>query len=158
MMSLFVVELTGLAKNGTFVSQFSSESFSFKHQLQLEQQEETLPLSIFTTISGLQAIVKYLHEQKHYSFAYIAKLLNRDQRTVWTSYAAVKHLCLSDTTNSASIPLHQFSDRTYSILEHLVYYLKQNGNTFSQIARMLNKDPRTIWTAHHRYMKRIDHE
>ena len=49
------------------------------------------------------------------------------------------------------IPTHIFRDRTLSVLESLSEYLhKVRGLTYHEIAVLLNRDDRTIWTCCHR--------
>ncbi|MFH1174212.1 MAG: hypothetical protein V1725_03710 [archaeon] len=150
-MAIFFEELCTEEANSPTDINSTLPTYVLQHTISLE---ETLPASIFSgKPSGLQAIVKYLHEQKHYSFARIAKLLNRDPRTIWASYAHVRHLIIP-LKESPLLPVHIFADRHASTLEHIVFQLKQQGLTFSAIARLLNKDPRTIWTAHNRLRKK----
>lgn len=53
------------------------------------------------------------------------------------------------------VPLSVFEDRTVSILEALVEYLKDKRHlTYHQIAKMLNRDDRTIWTVYNRLSKK----
>jgi len=54
--------------------------------------ELSIPSSIFQdrSLSVLEAIVEYLKEQKNMRYSEIAKLLNRDDRTIWTSYKRAK--------------------------------------------------------------------
>jgi len=51
-----------------------------------------VPLSVLKdrSVSGLEAIVEYLHEVKGLRFKAIALLLNRNERTIWTTYHRVK--------------------------------------------------------------------
>ena len=51
-----------------------------------------VPTSILRdrTLSVLEAIVEYLKEHEQLSFHQIAKLLNRDDRTIWTVYRRAK--------------------------------------------------------------------
>jgi hypothetical protein len=53
---------------------------------------ENIPTSIFLdrTISVLEAITKYLKEERNLTYHQIAVLLNRDDRTVWTCYNRAK--------------------------------------------------------------------
>ncbi len=54
-----------------------------------------------------------------------------------------------------SIPLRIFSDRTLSVLEAIVEYLHEKENlSFHQIALLLNRDDRTVWTCHNRAKKK----
>lgn len=50
-----------------------------------------------------------------------------------------------------AIPIDILQDRDLSALEAIVVYLKeQHGLTYSQIASMLKRDDRTIWTTYKR--------
>jgi hypothetical protein len=53
---------------------------------------ENIPTSIFLdrSISVLEAISKYLKEEKNLTYHQIAVLLNRDDRTIWTCYNRAK--------------------------------------------------------------------
>lgn len=52
----------------------------------------SIPTSIFQDrdLSVLEAIAEYLKEKKGMRYSEIAKLLNRDDRTIWTSYKRAK--------------------------------------------------------------------
>ena len=52
----------------------------------------SIPTSIFQDreLSVLEAITEYLKEKKGMRYSEIAKLLNRDDRTIWTSYNRAK--------------------------------------------------------------------
>lgn len=50
-----------------------------------------------------------------------------------------------------SIPSSIFKDRKLSVLEVMAEYFKEvKGLKYSEIARLLNRDDRTIWTAYKR--------
>ncbi|RME53554.1 hypothetical protein D6783_01660 [Candidatus Woesearchaeota archaeon] len=56
---------------------------------------------------------------------------------------------------SLNIPSFIFRDRTFSVMESLVAFLKEErGLTFAQIAELLNRDDRTVWTVYHRMKKK----
>jgi hypothetical protein len=57
------------------------------HELSLTD-EINLPITIFTNrkLGMLESAVVYLSEEKKLSFNQIAKLLNRDNRTIWSTY------------------------------------------------------------------------
>ena len=59
---------------------------------QQNKEIENIPTSIFLdrTISVLEAITKYLKEEKNLTYHQIAILLNRDDRTIWTCYNRAK--------------------------------------------------------------------
>ena len=115
----------------------------------------SVPLDIFQDgLSGLEAITKYLKEQHNLRLCEIAKLLSRDDRTIWGAYAdAQKKMpgSFTQSTSSIVIPLTVFAERRLSILESSAMHLKEHYHLrLCQIAAMLNKDQRTIWTVCHR--------
>ncbi len=56
---------------------------------------------------------------------------------------------------SVPIPSSVFRDRSLSVLEAMVEYLKdQQHLTFHEIAVLLNRDDRTIWTVYSRAGKK----
>jgi hypothetical protein len=56
---------------------------------------------------------------------------------------------------TASIPSDIFRDRSISVLEAMVEYLKDELNlSFHEIAKMLNRDDRTVWTCYSRAKKK----
>ena len=122
--------------------------------------KDSLPISIFDNneLSCLETIVKYLKEEFKLRFHEIALLLNRNDRTIWTTY---KIACkkrkekLPVKESELVIPASIFTDRKFSVLESIVAYLKDSfGMRYSQIATLLNRDERNIWTIYSRAMKK----
>ncbi len=110
-----------------------------------------VPLSIFSSrLSGLQAIVRYLHDARKLPFSEIASLLGRDPRTVWSSYAQSRGVAFRYEEDGFVVPLAPFARRDLSVLETLVAYLSGLGFPNAEIARMLGLDPRTTWTVKRR--------
>jgi len=53
------------------------------------------------------------------------------------------------------IPIETVRDRTFSILESVVKFLKEKrALTYHEIAVLLNRDDRTIWTVYNRVKKK----
>jgi hypothetical protein len=53
------------------------------------------------------------------------------------------------------IPLRVFRDRDVAVLESITEYLKDEiGMTYHEIAVLLNRDDRTIWTCYNRVKKK----
>lgn len=114
-----------------------------------------IPASIFSTrLSPAEAVVKYLKEHHGLAFCEIAKLINRDQRGIWGSYARAKRkhpepFDIGFATHT--IPISCLNDRSRSILEHVVTHLKDEKQLKpAQICSLLNKKTSTIWTAYQR--------
>lgn len=128
--------------------------------LQLLKQKETIPIHIFDnrTLSSLEAIVKYLKENKNLKHSKIAEKLNRNVKTIWATYHKAKQKKIElfeEKETSITIPLTLFSDRTLSILEHMTKHLKENYElNYTDIATLLNRSPKTIWTVHQRARKK----
>ena len=53
------------------------------------------------------------------------------------------------------LPIYILKDRSVSVLEAIVEYLKGNENlSFHEIALLINRDDRTIWTVYDRVKKK----
>jgi hypothetical protein len=122
--------------------------------------ETLLPINIFKTeaLSALEAIVKYLKENKNLTFHEIAVLLKRDDRTIWATYAKSRKKMLNHFHLMPSkhvIPVSLFAERKLSVLETIVHYLKHAIKlNLHDIAVLLNRDDRTIWTVWNRASKK----
>ena len=122
--------------------------------------EKNFPISILKTeLSGLEAIVKFLKENRKNSYKEIATLLKRNPKTLAVSYNVAKtkkpekfskYIC----ANKTKIPFSVFSEEL-SILEAICAYLKSENMSYSEIARLINKDPRTVWTVCKRAEKKM---
>jgi len=118
-----------------------------------------IPVCIFNDkLSALETIVKYFKENIGLKYSEIAKLLNRNDRTIWTTYLNSKKKYSKEFVvkdNKYFIPALIISNRSLSVLESIVYYLKDNCNLkYSQIALMLCRDQRTVWTVYNRKRKK----
>ena len=54
------------------------------------------------------------------------------------------------------MPLEIFFDSKLGILKAVVYYLRGKGLKNSEIAQILNKDQRNIWTIYSRIKKKMN--
>jgi DNA-directed RNA polymerase specialized sigma24 family protein len=126
----------------------SSRGYPPEHILKLIEEERTIPVTVFSTeLSPLQALVTYLRETQNLDFHTISELLGRSYRAVWGAYQQGK---LDVKYTEVFVPLNIFTDQL-SILEALVKELKDVKKLkYSQIARLLNKDDRTVWTTYKR--------
>jgi len=62
---------------------------------------------------------------------------------------------LDRSISEIKVPLNVFTDRSLSVLEVLVEYLKEYHNlSYHDIAVLLNRDDRTIWTVYNRVSKK----
>lgn len=121
-------------------------------------EEIKVPLSIFSKLSPLEALVKYLKENLGLRFHEIATELNRDSRSIWRTYHQAKsksEVSFKLKKDETFIPISIFKNRDLSILENLVVHLKINLNvSVKEISLLLNKNISTIWTAYNRSKKK----
>jgi len=125
-----------------------------------KEEDILVDINIFSNkLSPAEAIVKHLFENYDLNYHKIGILLNRDERGIWSTYSRAnkkqkKFIKVKET--KYLIPLDEFSDRTLSILETTVYYsIKNFMLTIAQIAKLLNKDPSTVWTVFNRAKLKI---
>ena len=140
----------------------SKYNFSEKDIVELTndpQKTNILPLSVFQNkLSPLELVTRYLKQEENLKFSQIAKILNRNERTIWGAYhKSLKKLKtpLIIKPSKFNIPLSIFSNRKFSILESISAYLKEHENlTFHQIGQFTNRNERTIWTTYSRWKKK----
>ena len=124
-----------------------------------KKERRVVPVSIFTeNIGALETLVKYLKENLGFSYHEIAKLLNRNDRTIWITYRNAvekKKEKIKIKPTKLFIPILTFADRRLSILESLVSYLRKQGFTYTKIAKLLNRNQRNIWTIYSRARKKL---
>jgi DNA-binding CsgD family transcriptional regulator len=124
------------------------------------EDEIYLPATIFQNkLAPSQIIIKYFRENLNLNNKKTAFLLNKDPKATWNTYNSIrekKPIRVKET--SILIPLSIFKDKQLSALEALVKFLRGLGMNYAEIARMLNKDQRTIWTVHFRAKKKIELE
>ena len=125
----------------------------------LIESELWIPISIFNNkLTVLESVVKYLKEDKNISLHEISRVINRDERNIWHTYASVKKkypekLILENV--KFWIPVSIFSDSKLSALETLVSHLKEKLNfSYHEIAVLLSRNDRTIWTVYSRARKK----
>ena len=119
-----------------------------------------IPASIFSTpkLSSLEIIVKYLKEEHDFSYHEIALMLNRNDRTIWATYnnSKKKHLPkLYANQTIFFIPVSIFKQREFGVLELICEYFKDELNfSYHEIAVLVNRNDRTVWTTYSRAKKK----
>ena len=137
--------------------------FKKKHKISVEEfmllvelPSLSVPVSIFKSdIPPLEAVVLYLN--RSYSLKKISMLLKRSQKTVWTTLTNARKRGLKlDISGTKRVPLSILADRQFSILESITKYLKEEkGLRLIDIANLLAKDRRLVWTVYDRAKKKM---
>ncbi|HII72151.1 TPA: hypothetical protein HA265_05335 [Candidatus Woesearchaeota archaeon] len=162
------------------MSKEKSESGSGKG-ISGEENMKSVPSFIFRDrdLAPLESISEYLKEHRGLTYHEIAELLKRDDRTIWTCCNRAKKkregkkpgktaglakkakTTKADTvpekekTEQQEIPIDIFHNRELAPLEGISKYLKENADkSFHEIAVLLNRDDRTIWTCYNRALKK----
>ncbi|MBU0894106.1 MAG: DUF2341 domain-containing protein [Nanoarchaeota archaeon] len=114
------------------------------------RKEIRIPLNIFSTkLGALETISKYMKENLGMSYKEISERLNKNERTIWTAYnkSLEKYkLEFKIKQKVIKMPMQIFQNKKLTILEALVLYLKQKQFKYVEIAKLLNRNQRNIWT------------
>ena len=120
---------------------------------QRRSKQEDIPVSIFSNdkLTVLEAVVKYLREELSFSYSRIASIIKRKEGPVGVTYRKAKSKMPEklDTSSREGIPLGIFS-RRLSCFESVVLYLDKKGMETKEIAWLLRRNYRTIWTINKR--------
>ncbi|MEM3450481.1 MAG: hypothetical protein QW439_02885 [Candidatus Woesearchaeota archaeon] len=112
-----------------------------------KKSEMLIPASIFSKLPALEAISKFLIEEKNMSLKECAEKLGRSQKTIWGAYRRAKKVKGDiDLSSKVLIPLSVFSQRKRSLMENAVSYLKKEGMSIIEIAKEMRKSYQNIWT------------
>jgi hypothetical protein len=138
---------------------YSHTCFSYEESLDQAAGHESynssdihVPAGIFRNASTMQALSRYLVDERRMTFSQVARILDRSPKSIWASYHQISSNQISPIETieyhqeSLLIPLSIFSRKT-APLESLVLYLKALGLKNVDIANILGLDPRTTWTA-----------
>ena len=133
-------------------------SLSLNDLFSLAKEQLFLPSTIFNEkLTVLESVVKYLREEKKFSLKKISDLVGRDQRNIWSVYDSTKKkyskkFIVKDV--KYWVPISIFLDKL-SALESVVLYLKEEFSlNYHEIALLLKRDDRTIWTVYQRARKK----
>lgn len=128
----------------------------YKKIILKEIKEDKIPLSIFNAgLSPLESITRYLRENLKKRTTQIAKLLNKKLPAISLAYknSLSKQFIIRKT--NIYIPLSEFQDNPkLSILEVIVQFFRNKDLKFTEIAKLLGRNSKTIWTIDQRAKKK----
>src|SRR3989344_6399164 len=119
------------------------------------EEEIFFPISIINKkLTVLESVVKYLKEEKGLSLNKISKVVNRDERNVWHIYHEAKKKFpqkFAAEKTSIKIPISVIANIKLSALENIVCYIKENLDfSYHNIALLIKRNDRTVWTVYNR--------
>ena len=126
--------------------------------LKKKPEDLLIPLNIFEQrpLTILESLVLYLRDKEQLKFLQISKLLNRARRNIKKAYANANLKKTEEAKVSAkAVPVSIFSNTKLSPTESLVSHLKEKLSlTYHEIAVLLSRNDRTIWTVYSRSRKK----
>ncbi|MBW2968238.1 hypothetical protein KY362_07165 [Candidatus Woesearchaeota archaeon] len=138
-----------LNRLGTVLGQLESKGVSKEEALGFVRLPDGVPLSIFNSKLGtLESIVKYLREEAGMSYAAIAEVLGRNQGPVGVTYrrSLTKMKSRLDLSSDVQLPFEVLRSRKLSVLESIAYHLAKQGHSWHEIASIMHRHDKTIWT------------
>jgi len=163
-------------KQFTFLFNKLKQKYSEHALLKMLQAEKYLiPCSVFDTkLSALETIVKYLVENEKLSLKKIAELTSRTNKNIWQAYnsSKKKHAAWFVVSSEKSektilLPLELLNKNSslgiyadkLTLFENIIFYLKDTVKlTYHEIAVLLKRDDRTIWSTYQRAVKKLKTE
>lgn len=132
------------------------EVFELLSKAKKKEELIRIPTCIFRNrqLGIMECIVKYLKENSALSYHQIAAILCRDDRVIWVIYNKAQNK--EDKGFKVQGPNHWldisiFKDRSLGPLQTLVVYLKDKARmSYNEIAKLLDRDNRTIWAVYNR--------
>jgi hypothetical protein len=127
----------------------------FDKFLEKEDAEVRIPLAALSNrkLSGLESTIKFLRENLGLSNNVVSNLVGRSNQVCWTTYNNTKKKMpetLDATASKHDIPVSVLRSKL-SVLESIVVYLREREHlNYHDIAKLLARDDRTIWTVFNR--------
>jgi DNA-binding transcriptional regulator LsrR (DeoR family) len=147
---------------GSISSRYDTDYTHISRLIKRRKDYTLIPVSIFKNrLSPLENLVYYLHFKLGFNQSEIARMLNRDHTTIWTtlknaSRKIVKSRYHMKEDDEFMLPVHIFAKDNLSVLESLTIYIKDRFDmSYHGIALLLARDDRTIWTVINRAKKKL---
>jgi hypothetical protein len=127
----------------------------------IKKENPGVPFSLFghRKLGVLEILVKCLKESFSMSYSKIARILNRDDRTIWATYNNSRHKYKDKfflKEEQYIIPCNIFFNRRLGPLEALTVYAHDDLHLhFAEISKLLNRNYRTIWLSYSNGVKKI---
>ncbi|MBW2965043.1 hypothetical protein KY363_06305 [Candidatus Woesearchaeota archaeon] len=140
------------------VARLSELGMTSTQAAKLVSTHQGIPFSVFNTQLGtLESAVKYLREELSLSYESIGALLGRGPGPIGVTYRRTrsKHPARLTVTPGESLPFNAFRDRRLSVLESAANYLAAQGHDWHEIAQIMRRNDKTIWTVLDRARRKL---
>jgi hypothetical protein len=130
-------------------------------QLAKVRQRKGIPLSIFNPYLGaLESIVKYMREELLLDYNTIAGILGRNAGPIGVAYRRTRQKLKGalDISSKESIPFEALRAKEnygLSVFESLAYHLAKKGYDWHEIAGIMHRHDKTVWTILDRAKKKM---
>jgi len=130
----------------------------------IKKENPVIPLSLFAdrNLGVLEVLVKCLKENYAFKYSSIARILNRNDRTVWATYMKAKgknNEKFPIKTEKYAVPCDVFCDREVGPLEALSIYLRDELHlSFMEISQQLKRNYRTIWLSYRNGLRKKENK
>ena len=164
---VFIEEGRSLRRLGAILStiseKYSMDEDKMANIISKRAKYASIPVDVFNnSLSPLENVVLYMHLKLGLSQARIAEMLARDHTTIWTTLENAlkkadrrKYGDMDVGDKRIAVPISIFANRQLSILENLSIYIKDRFKlSYHEIALLLGKNDRTIWTVVSRAKKK----
>ena len=127
-------------------------------KIKSEETSSDIPITIFTTsLSPLESLTRFLKDNKGKKLVEISRITSRSSAALSAAYKNSGSQKFEIIETEYKIPLKEFEDNSdLSILEIVVNYLEKKDMKHSEIAKILGRDVRTIWTLQKRASNKIE--
>ena len=124
----------------------------------VQSRKDGIPLSIFNDkLGALESIVKYMREDLCLPYSAIASLLGKNEGPIGVTYrrTAKKLPGKLDTGSEMLLPFSVLENKRLSVLESISTHLAASGKDWHEIAKIMHRHDKTIWTVLDRARKKI---
>src|SRR3989338_1616943 len=133
-----------------------NDAFNLLKNIREEKKPVLIPSSIFRNkkLGIIEATVKYMKEELNLTYHQIAEITKRDDRVGWVMYnRAIKKSIEKSKVEEPNLwlPVSVFTIKELGPMESLASYMKdQLGMSLNEIAKMLDRDNRTVWACYNK--------
>ncbi len=143
------------------LGELESRGVEVQDALGAASSRQGIPVSIFNPhLGALESIVKYMREELLLDYGTIASMLGRNPGPIGVTYRRAKNKLgeALDISSKEKIPfeaLRAKETKHLSVLESLAYHLAKQGYDWHEIAQIVCRHDKTVWTVLDRAKRKL---